>query len=363
MRTTIDVDRSSGVLLETQVAEKLKAAIIRGVYRTGETLPGILCIAAKTGVSANTVRRALRHLADEGWIEPRRHVGSVVSARGLPALACRRILFFTPWPYFSYYSDQFASALRWKLGCGSGRVSIVVANADRGKRPFGQLESFLNERWDLVLEVGFMPESRRMIEASGWPFVVMTNGLPVVQSASANCVGFVDIYAGLDLPRMVRECVKNNVRSVLQVQLLQPPFDVSSLMHISDIRVETISVPEVVCPGDAMRGGLALMRKWLAGRGRSLPDLVLFTDDCVAQGGLLAFDECGVRIPEDVSVVTHSVKGHGPVWRKPLARLEMDPFSHAAAVAKAIRSYLRGRSFPVGLRLGSAWIDGNTFWR
>lgn len=357
------VDRECGRTLANQLAENLKSAIMHGVYRPGEVLPGILQIAAEAKVSANTVRHALRCLADEGWIEPRRHVGSVVSVRGLSTLACSRILFFTPWPYFCYWSDQFVSTLRGRLGCGTGRVSIVVANADRGKNAFAQLENFLGERWDLVMEVGMMLQSRRLIEASGWPFVAMTNGLPVVRSDAVNCIGAIDVRAGLGLPEMVRDCVNHNVKSVLQVQLLQPMFDITPMMDISDISVETISVPKVTRPGDAALGGLALMRRWLAVNGRRLPDLILFTDDWVAHGGLMALDEYGIRIPEDVFVASFAVKGHGPIWRKPLARLEMDPFAHARIAAKSVKAYLHGAVFPGDMLLGSVWNPGKTFWQ
>ena len=105
------------------------------------------------------------------------------------------------------------------------------------------------------------------------------------------------------------------------------------------------------------------MRRWLAVNGRRLPDLILFTDDWVAHGGLMALDECGIRIPEDVFVASHAVKGHGPVWRKPLARLEMDPFAHARIVAKSVKAYLHGADFPGDMLLGSVWNPGKTFWQ
>jgi DNA-binding LacI/PurR family transcriptional regulator len=93
---------------------------------------------------------------------------------------------------------------------------------------------------------------------------------------------------------------------------------------------------------------------------RDLPELFIFTDDYVAQGALMALALAGVRLPDDVAVVTHSNKGITPIWEKPLARLEMDPTAHARAVADAVVDYL-DTGVPRDLDLGSVWKNGTTF--
>lgn len=81
----------------------------------------------------------------------------------------------------------------------------------------------------------------------------------------------------------------------------------------------------------------------------------------MAQGGLIAMKSLGLRIPEDIAVVSHANKGHGPIWEKPLTRMEMDPERHGAKLAKAICRHLTGKGFPVNLTLGSVWHKGETF--
>ena len=102
---------------------------------------------------------------------------------------------------------------------------------------------------------------------------------------------------------------------------------------------------------------VALLKK----SGGRLPDVLLFTDDHLAQGGLLALMERGVRVPEDVKIVTHANRGLGPFWVKPLTRLEMDPVAQGAAVAQAVLGYFKTRNLPSGLVLGSEWKPGRTF--
>ena len=61
--------------------------------------------------------------------------------------------------------------------------------------------------------------------------------------------------------------------------------------------------------------------------------MIVFLDDYVAQGALLAFSVAGIRIPDDVQVITLANKGLGPVWIKPVTRFEVDAAAEADAFA------------------------------
>ena len=104
-----------------------------------------------------------------------------------------------------------------------------------------------------------------------------------------------------------------------------------------------------------------IVDRWFR-RGRPrLPDVVFFTDDYVAQGGLLALLRHGIRIPEDVAVVSFANKGHLPIWYRDLTRIEIDPAVHGTAVSQTVQKFLRCGQFPKGLSLGSVWMPGDTF--
>ncbi|MGO4782141.1 winged helix-turn-helix domain-containing protein, partial [Lysobacter sp. 2RAB21] len=49
-----------------RIADEIEAAIGRGEYETGATLPSSLALAERYGVHRHTVRQAFRHLADRG---------------------------------------------------------------------------------------------------------------------------------------------------------------------------------------------------------------------------------------------------------------------------------------------------------
>ncbi|WP_261994512.1 GntR family transcriptional regulator [Streptomyces sp. ME109] len=61
-----------------RVLEELRARLANGAYPLGSSLPAQRTLADELGVSRDTVQRALRALAGEGWIESRQGSGSRV---------------------------------------------------------------------------------------------------------------------------------------------------------------------------------------------------------------------------------------------------------------------------------------------
>ncbi|MGW8630594.1 GntR family transcriptional regulator [Streptomyces sp. NPDC055793] len=72
-----------------RLAETLRARIVQGAYRPGQTIPSEPQLAAEHGMSRPTVVRALDLLKRDGWIESRQGYGTVVVDRdaGQSALA------------------------------------------------------------------------------------------------------------------------------------------------------------------------------------------------------------------------------------------------------------------------------------
>ena len=97
-------------------------------------------------------------------------------------------------------------------------------------------------------------------------------------------------------------------------------------------------------------------------KGRSwLPDLLYFSDDHVTSGALMAMLAAGIRVPEDVRVVTMANWGLGPVYPISLTRLEMNPFEHGEALAQMALDYLSKR-VPQGCRaVPLKYIAGDSF--
>jgi DNA-binding transcriptional MocR family regulator len=67
--------------LYLELANELAGSIDKGVYRTGERLPGVRTTSQQRGVSVATVVSAYRHLESVGYIESRPRSGFVVKPR------------------------------------------------------------------------------------------------------------------------------------------------------------------------------------------------------------------------------------------------------------------------------------------
>ncbi|MGO4735917.1 phosphonate metabolism transcriptional regulator PhnF [Bosea sp. 2KB_26] len=74
-----------------RIADKIEAAIGRGEYETGATLPSSLALAERYGVHRHTVRQAFRHLADRGLVSVSRGRGTQVTAPRFPYRIGRRV--------------------------------------------------------------------------------------------------------------------------------------------------------------------------------------------------------------------------------------------------------------------------------
>ena len=64
-----------------QIADGLRALLVHGAFKPGDRLPTVRQIAIDLAVHHNTVAQAYRLLAEEGWLDLRRHRGATVLVR------------------------------------------------------------------------------------------------------------------------------------------------------------------------------------------------------------------------------------------------------------------------------------------
>lgn len=56
-------------------------AILRGEYSPGQAFPSVRAIAASLKIHPNTAHKAIQTLIENGWLEPRSGIGTVVASR------------------------------------------------------------------------------------------------------------------------------------------------------------------------------------------------------------------------------------------------------------------------------------------
>jgi GntR family transcriptional regulator len=79
------IDLASSVPVYEQIANGLRAELVAGHFGPGDRLPTVRALAIDLGVHHNTVAEAYRLLADEGWLELKRHRGAMVRQRQQPS--------------------------------------------------------------------------------------------------------------------------------------------------------------------------------------------------------------------------------------------------------------------------------------
>src|SRR6266487_1039011 len=109
----IQLERTSGVPLYQQIAQKLREAILAGQITEGTRLPTERALAHSLGVNRTTVMNAYNQLASEGLLEG--HVGRGTLVRR---------------SQFSYPDDHFDSdGPSWLIGLPTGEREILGPDA------------------------------------------------------------------------------------------------------------------------------------------------------------------------------------------------------------------------------------------
>jgi GntR family transcriptional regulator len=75
------IDLNHSVPVYRQIADGLRALLVNGTFAPGDRLPTVRQLAVDLAVHHNTVAQAYRLLADEGWLDLKRHRGVTVLER------------------------------------------------------------------------------------------------------------------------------------------------------------------------------------------------------------------------------------------------------------------------------------------
>ena len=357
------VDRNSGSSLIDQVTDGFRRAIVAGVYPIDSTLPTFMEIASGLGVSMNVVRAAMGSLVDEGLLGARRGVGCVVKPNGTK-LCLGRVIVVQPGGNGGYYFNIIVGVIRETLSRLGYFVTGITAFRCPGRSyDFSRLDIELREHVDMVVLISRNVAAMDMLVRRKVPFVVV--GQRITKDRGTDAVGWVceDFDAGM--ADVVAQCRRVGVRRVCVVHAWRRRHATFAAFDAAGIAVEDWQIPPMARYGSiegVQRAGMEAFAARLA-RGKDwLPDLFVFSDDDIlASGCLMALAYAGVRVPEDVRVVTLSNKGLGPVYPRTLARLEIDPASYGDSVARYVHSILLGKHSVKPPVLASVYVPGESF--
>lgn len=350
------LDRSRRGDLARQVSAGLRMAIRTGFYRRGEILPPVRDLAEIFEISKGVAEQAVAMLREEGLISPRPAVGSVVLGGG--KLWRGNVLFVSRTCGYTYYDDVFTATLRARLvKAGWVFTQTAVPKGADGDIDVSELDLHLTGQVTLAVVMFNSPEVVRLLSRAGVPFV----SLGVEKSCRRKgCVGYVRYDRSKAVAGLVAAVREVGVKTALQVGW-EDFDDVGAALKSAGVRTRGWNVR--IPPGAAMPSAVSFaVRDAFLRRLDSfkMPDLLYFSDDYACAGALAALTLGGVRIPEDVRVVTWSNFGNEPVYGKNLTRMEMNPSDDAEKFAAALLSRLEGRAGGFSLVLGPNFIKGDT---
>lgn len=355
-RIPFSLDRKMAVPLSVQMADGLRAAIVSGFYRDGEVLPTIHEFARLLGTSVRIPREAITALASEGLLQPRRRIGCIVVGKGEPAWKGRILAVMPADREGGYHAVTLLGEMR-RIFNSRGYLFDVVAlpRHSNGVLDCSLLDMALRRNNDFAFSLFCPPHVMRLLERSGVPFT--TKQSDPSADATAAPLG--------DLSPFLAQCRAADVRRVFVAgiadrQILGPLCEA--------IRGAGMAVEQSAVRCDRGLGslerlermGMKMMQERFSRPRADWPQLVFWTDDFLAVGGLAGLSEMGVSIPRDVFAVTVANKGFAPVYPRSLSRFEFDPAATGRAAAGAILARIAGAAAPPVMDV-VRYIPGDSF--
>ena len=351
----------------TAIVDALRQDIVSGRFRPGTLLPPVETLMRRFGAGEYSVRHALSELARDGALEIKPHVGARVTGTHL-AKRKGRVVFVTVGRKHNFYDATFAERLGEKIKAAGWEFSDVVIEAvEEPDRDLTALEREISYGIDLALVNCLSQRVVNMLEERRVPYA-LTRGTGALQCRSA-VTTFKEgpsSYANFT-EELVRHMRMRKVRTVLEVDWKRSyEHAVTKAIHDAGFvmrrlwgecdRWKLCGMREVERMGMELVAGYFAQPKHRT----NPPDLIVFMDDYLARGGLLALSAAGLRAPEDVKVIAQTNRNCEPVYFRRLTRFETDPEQKANITANWTIAWLSGKALPSTSFCGFRFIVGET---
>ena len=359
------VDKTCCRTLTDQVVSGIKSGILRGFWKDGQSLPTRKDFVRELGVSGNVIQHAMARLTTEGLIVSRPRLGCMVR-RTSDRKVRRLVLEVSAGSDCSFSHTCFFHALHERLAQSHIQcVSTTLPRKRTGRFDYAFLNYELSRHPDLiVVNVGALEVESlsRCLDRMSVPYMLIGE----TSKFAARHPNLLATSEPLDVQALlspfVDDCRAARIRSVLWVAWSEHEvLDPRPMLKKAGICVETLPLSlDESCEnfdilfatvGAALRGRLA--------RG-PISDLIFSSDDYLTMGFLPVILESGLRIPEDVKLVTFRNKGGGPAFTKSIACIENDPKARGKRVAEDILKWFKTGSMTMTAR-PLAYVRGETF--
>ena len=351
------VDRNLGIDLVEQIVGGVSLAVGSGALAHGDALPGIRRMAKELSVSEIVVRRAVKELCRRGMLQARTRVGLTVCGGGkrswrgvvagiLPAHDAGMY-------YANVLEGAIASALM-KNGWLFARMEWPETSGGADTDVAGLLKCLSPA---VVVALFPSPTILTALDRSGLPFVQVWTRK---RSRKARMV--VRPCADAALSKLGATFAAHGVHKVLSVFQHVAGIDCTTALKKAGFSVEKMCISPLdgyMQPECVQRAALETFDSLLS-KGTLAADAVVFNDDYLTAGALIAFERHGVRVPEDIRLVTTSNRGLGPVYFRKLTRIEVDPMRHGQEIADSLLKMLDGKACAPEMSIAATFEEGET---
>ena len=354
------VSRNDARPLVAQVADGLRQAIACGFYKPGDIVPSYRNLAPMLGVSRIVTQAALRQIAEEGFVVSRPRIGSVVRDNADKIWRGHVVLVY-PEGDDNYFQAMLAGVFRDRLAARGYLLSQACVKTLKGdpNGRFSSLDVLLSRAVDLVVVLYKRQMIFRYLSKCKVPFLALAE----LTRPPAGAIGFTRLDYNRAVPDFVKSCVDNGVKEIVQVYWDGLMCDIEPMMRKAGIKVSNIKVHVDVSKGRiaaVRRAGYELFSRLISENELYMNGIYFMADDYLAAGALMAMLYAGIKIPEDVRIVTWANSGTEPVYPRELTRMVFDPVSVGGTLADSVLRYLECGSYPSGEGVGPVWVEGET---
>ena len=325
--------------LREQVAEHLRG-VIRADHAVGERLPAESKLALQLSVSLTVVREAMALLAQEGVVERRHGSGTyVIDTRHIALLSELDLSDPRVSPFFIMALQRMRRLLQEK----GLSARLYMGHTRHGSRPPDNLtciefyEDIQRDAIRAVIAVATPP-------CSDWQEPLRARGVPVIGSGPYGYDYCVTVDHGELIRRAVAWLAKRERRRIAMIgggvlyrQACEGALrECGCDMEPAWIRqADSFSFAE----GEAWR---AFQELWTASEER--PDGLIVSEDSIYHEVAMAVLDAGIRVPQQLAVVTHANRGALLHYPFQTTRFEVDPEQYAQEVCDFLDPLLAGET-------------------
>ncbi|MFA6293056.1 MAG: LacI family DNA-binding transcriptional regulator [Victivallales bacterium] len=355
MKIVNEIHSSKVLPIYRQIVSHFEDSIYSGKLAPGAHIPATLDLAKQFGVGRNAVQQALSILSERGLVERYSKRGTFVSgrvnSRTIGVLFPNSIAIDEQFHYLRIFCNEIIKQAREK-SWNIATYYPLSLDEDSRKQYASELRKDINSgKLKGILSHDNTPEIRKLLaEESTVPYVI--TGDFETEKIIADSMEYMGITYLLKLGHRNIAVIAHSEYgspSKYDLECLKKAYSEQNLPFTAKCFYE-------ICSNE--RDGVAVIDKIIR-TSRKLPDALLVLNDEACRGVIFGLMHRGIKIPEDISILSHSNKGYDILSPVPLTKLEIDPALHAKTALEHIWAKLEGRS-PEKISVVAALIPGKS---